>query len=469
MDAVRGRDFGRRAAVLVATLLLALGALAPSARAAGPVAAFGTGTASATFNQSLTFTIPVTMAAPIDRAEIRLSYPGDIGPFVDPVKPPTTTGPTTLTYNLDLTGAGHLVPNTLVTASWAVYPQGGGDPVVSQPLAYRYLDTTHDWRTVTDGILTVHWYDGTEAFARHELAIGSKALTDVSSLLGVTESEPVDFYIYPDAASFGAATGPSSGEFVVGRAYPSIRTLIAQISQSQLSDPLISVTVPHELTHLVFDSAVSNPYRYPPVWLNEGVAVYESEGYGTDRRAMIAQAVATGTVIPLTAIVSALPSGGDRGYLAETEGDSAVDFIVRTMGRDAMVKLVLAYKQGLTDDEAIQQALGQSMASFQTAWYQSIGAAAPTQYGPQPAPPGPTPSDWASVGGPGPGSSPAAGATAAAPGAASSAAPTASATAPASGTSGTGDALTLVLAAVVVVSAVVLAGIVLAGRRAASP
>lgn len=459
-----------RATALAAALLLTLGALAPAARAAGPVATFGTGSASATFNQSLVFSIPVTLAGPVARVEIQLGYPGATGPFVDPVQPPATSGSTTLTYHLDLTGSGHLVPNTVVTATWAVYPQGGGDPVVSPPLAYRYLDTTHDWRTVADGILTVHWYDGTEAFARHELALGLKALTDVSTLLGVTETAPVDFYIYPDSASFSAAVGPGSGEFVVGRAFPPIRTLIAQISQSQLSDPLISVTVPHELTHLVFDSAVGNPYRYPPVWLNEGVAVYESEGYGTDRRAMISQAVASGTVIPLTAIVSALPSGGNRGYLAETEGDSAVDFIVRTMGNDAMVKLVLAYKQGLTDDEALKQALGQDMAAFQAAWYQSIGAAAPKQYGPQPAPPGPTPSDWAAVASPGPGaSSPgASGSTGAASSAPSAPAPTSSASTPGNA-SGSGDDLTLVLAGIVVVSAAVLVGIVVAGRRAASP
>jgi len=35
----------------------------------------------------------------------------------------------------------------------------------------------------------------------------------------------------------------------------------------------------HELTHLVFDTAVRNPYHYPPRWLNEGVATYLTEGF----------------------------------------------------------------------------------------------------------------------------------------------------------------------------------------------
>jgi hypothetical protein len=43
--------------------------------------------------------------------------------------------------------------------------------------------------------------------------------------------------------------------------------------------------VPHELVHLVFDTAVKNPYHFPPRWLNEGLAVYLSEGNGTEYEA----------------------------------------------------------------------------------------------------------------------------------------------------------------------------------------
>ena len=37
--------------------------------------------------------------------------------------------------------------------------------------------------------------------------------------------------------------------------------------------------VAHELTHLVFNENTDNPYHEPPRWLNEGIAVYLSEGY----------------------------------------------------------------------------------------------------------------------------------------------------------------------------------------------
>ena len=67
---------------------------------------------------------------------------------------------------------------------------------------------------------------------------------------------------------------------------------------------------------------------------------------------------------------------------------------MRPKGQDALVALVAAYGDGLTDDEAFTSALGLDLAAFQAGWLADLGAAAPTQYGPQPAPPGPLPSGW---------------------------------------------------------------------------
>jgi hypothetical protein len=73
---------------------------------------------------------------------------------------------------------------------------------------------------------------------------------------------------------------------------------------------------------------------------------------------------------------------------------SAIDYLVREHGRDAMVALVVAYKDGLTDDEAFTKALGIDLATFQAGWLEGLGAQPPEQFGPQPAPPGPLPSGW---------------------------------------------------------------------------
>ena len=112
----------------------------------------------------------------------------------------------------------------------------------------------------------------------------------------------------------------------------------------------------------MFDTAVHNPYHFPPRWLNEGLAVYQSEGYPVDDRSAVTQAARQSTLIPLTGLVGQFPTSEERFRLAYGESVSAVDFFVRTYGQDALVKLISSYADGRTDDEAFSAAIGVDVA-----------------------------------------------------------------------------------------------------------
>ena len=144
----------------------------------------------------------------------------------------------------------------------------------------------------------------------------------------------------------------------------------------------------------MFDTAVSNPYHFPPHWLNEGLAVYLSQGYDRSDRETVGGAARSGTLIPLDGLSGQFPTGADRFFLAYAESVSAVDYLVRTHGQGAMVSLIRSYAEGRTDDEAFREALGTDMAAFGAAWLDDLGAKAPIRHGPQSAPPGPVPSAW---------------------------------------------------------------------------
>jgi hypothetical protein len=172
---------------------------------------------------------------------------------------------------------------------------------------------------------------------------------------------------------------------------------------------------------MVFDTASKNPYHSPPRWLNEGLAVYETEGYGASDRSMVEDAAKNGTLIPLDGLTGQFPNGNDF-FLAYAESVAAVDYMIRTHSSDALVSLVRSYADGRTNDEAFTAALGADMTAFSTAWFQSVNATPKPKYGPQSAPPGPVPSAWAGAAPGGANASAAPGAPAA-PGATSSAAP----------------------------------------------
>ncbi len=456
--------------VVLAIMLASLAGLPAASPSVAASIAFGTPTADARYDQSITFTVDLTTTAPMERVELWLRFPDTIGPYVVTVDDPATTGTRSLQYVLDLTGGGHLVPNTRFQATWAAYPSAGATPTTSRVLDVNYQDTTKDWRTVKGDIVTVHWYQGDKAFADKALAIGEKAIADTSELLGVTETESVDFFIYADDSSFRDALGPGTRENVGGEAHSDIRTLFALITPGEINDPWVGTVIPHELVHLVFDTAVNNPYRFPPRWLNEGLAVYLSEQYGARDRSLVADAVSSGSLMPLTALSGQFPTEFDRTSLAYAESVSAIDYLVRTFGQDTLVSLVKAYKDGLTDDEAFSRALGEDLAAFQAGWLAELGAQPPQQYGPVPAPSGPVPPEW-TVPQPTAATNPATGAGAT-DGLVASATPVTGAVTgpdqqnPASPAAGGGtDVALLILLAAVVITAIAGGALLLARRR----
>jgi hypothetical protein len=362
--------------------------------AAAEPATFGTPTASASYGKSLSFDQPVTLSGTPKRVEILIQFPGAPGPQAIEVR--SGSAAAKLSYQLPVT-SGSLLPNTKLTARWRVTATDG--IVTTGPsVSVTYEDTRFAWHTRSGELVTIHWYEGTDAFGGRALEIGERAVRETSRLLGVTEKDPIDFFVYADKSAFYDVLGPGSRENVGGQANAEIRTLFALIEPNEIDQPWVDTVVPHELTHLVFDTAVRNPYHFPPRWLNEGLAVYLSESYASSYRNAVEDAARDGSLIPLEGLTGQFPTTRDRFLLAYGESVSSVDYFIRTYGRDALVSLIKSYSRGLTDDEAFRDAIDIDAAAFDAAWRKDLDAKEPVAYGPKPAPAGPIPPGWTTTG-----------------------------------------------------------------------
>ncbi|HEX5147835.1 MAG TPA: peptidase MA family metallohydrolase [Candidatus Limnocylindrales bacterium] len=385
----------RRVARLAALAILGVAAIVPGgvapAAAAAPNVALPPPTATVRFLDSITFEGRTFVPAGVRRVEIVIDIEGQTRSIVGNVEF-EANATNDLRYVLPTPG-GDLFPNTSVRARFRE-TLDDGTVEDGRAATVRYEDGRYDWAVLDGEFVTVHWTSGGDAFGRRALKVADDAVREVTDLLGVAETDPIDFYVYADNDAFYDVIGPGARENVGGEAHPDIRTLFAQISASQIDDSWVGIVIPHELTHLVFDTAVGNPYHYPPRWLNEGIAVYLSEGYSGGDRASVDLAVQSGSLIPLQGLSGQFPTTAAQFRLAYAESTSAVDFLVGEYGRPAMVQLVRSYADGVTDDEAFSAALGLDVAGFEAAWLDSLGAAVPSPYGPLDAPPGPVPSDW---------------------------------------------------------------------------
>lgn len=380
------------AIVLAAGTAAAGSPFAMVVRAAG-VVSFGAITVRSTFQVGIDVEEPATLPAAVHRVEAVVHTGSDTRVLSDDVPIPATgAGPTSLTYHL-AAPPGQLLPNTLVQVHFRVTLADG--TTEDGPLgSVRYEDTRFAWKTLTGTIVRVHWAQGNDAFGQRALQIGDKAVADTSRLLGVVETSPIDFFIYPDTKSFYDVLGPGARENVGGVAFPDIRTLLANIGPNAVNDTWVGIVIPHELTHLVFGTAVDNPYHAPPHWFNEGLAVYLSQGYDSGDRTQVANAVGRRSIMPLAALDGQFPTTADRFSLAYAESVSALDYLIRTYGQAALVNLIHAWGGGVADDQAFHSALGVDVAGFQAGWLTAIGAPEPSPVGPKPAPPGPVPPGW---------------------------------------------------------------------------
>jgi hypothetical protein len=393
MNAGRGAA-ARRACGVIVSGLLGLLALA------GPVSAdsvsFGTPTATSTFGREIVFNQTVSGAS-FTEADIVLTLPGDIGPSVVKIKNPGAS----LKYTID-TSTGQIQPNTKIIARFQVV-LADGTTQRGPEVKVTYMDDRFNWQTEIGTYVTLHWYQGDAAFAQQALTMGENGICKSAKFLGVTETAPIDFFVYADQKSFYDALGPGTRENVGGEANTVTRTLFALIAPTDLG--YARTVVPHELTHVVFDDGTTNPYHAPPRWLNEGIAVYLSEGYGSSDKSLVSRAAKSKTLTPLQGLIGQFPTTADEFYLAYAESVSAVDYLIRNYGQASFQKLVKTYSTGASDDEAFTAAFGVTTTAVNKGWLAENGITSTPSFGPQRALAGPVPPGWTtsagSQGGPG--------------------------------------------------------------------
>jgi Peptidase MA superfamily len=386
--------------VALVTLLVGGLATAPTVAAADP--AFGEATATARFGEGIDVEQPVTLTEAAVRVEAVVRVAGSARTFLATIPTPAV-GSSTLRYHHE-TPPGALYPNTRVQLGFRVTHQDGR--IVDGPTTtVRYEDDRFAWQTLEGPLVRVHWVQGNDEFGRRALDVGERAVEEGTRLLGVQETEPIDFFVYGDRESFYDILGPAQRENVGGIALPEIRTLFANIPPSEVDDPWVGIVIPHELTHLVFGTATGNPYHEPPHWLNEGLADYLAQGYGSGARAAVEGAARSGELMPLRALVARFPTTPQKFSLAYDESVSAIDYLIRAHGQDALVSLIRSYAEGVSDDDAFRAALGVDVATFESGWLEDLGMDEPPAFGPLPAPPGPLPPGWAEAPAPTPGPS----------------------------------------------------------------
>lgn len=352
-----------------AALLLAAGLAVLTAGTAAAFDGFTGGNASSTYDEEIRFTVTYDGTAP-DRLELLIRTPGSDSSFVAPA----TSLPGGSGYVWD-TSVDYLTPNTVVTYRWRAID--GEEVTLSPERTIRYEDDRPglEWQAAELGEATVHWYGGAEAQARRFGELTAVGVEQAEELLGSELAGPVDVFVYDSQADFFGALGPGAREWTGAAAFSEIRTIFMWLGGG--SPAYLEQAMVHEVTHIVFHDATENPFHEPARWLNEGFATW-SESRSDDGERSIVESEARGDgLFAFEAITEQFPIGDRGALLSYAQGTSMVQQIVDDHGTDALASIMAAYRDGATDDEALEAGTGVPAAELYAAFFAEFGVDPP--------------------------------------------------------------------------------------------
>ncbi|MBI4283562.1 MAG: peptidase MA domain-containing protein [Chloroflexi bacterium] len=306
--------------------------------------------------------------SPVDINSVRLHYTVDRASYAQVTSdvsiefvPDTRVA---VSWALEMVKVGGLPPGASLEYWWTV-EDVKGDKVATAPARVQFEDKRYTWQSLTEGKITIYWYQGGNPFATELMSAAQQTLARLTEETGAYLKKPVKLYVYASTQDLlGAMIYPQ--EWTGGVAFAPYGIIAIGISPSNLSWGKGAIT--HELTHLVIHQMTYNPYSELPTWLDEGLAMYAEGALGTDFLGYLKKAMAEDSLISVPSLSSPFSAYAEASYLSYAESYSLVEFLLTSYGQSKMLQLLTTFSQGSSYDGALSTVYGFDMDGLDTAW-----------------------------------------------------------------------------------------------------
>lgn len=275
-----------------------------------------------------------------------------------------------VSWTWDMRRSGSLPPGTQIWWRWR-YTDDTGQETVTDQKTITWLDSIHNWQTLMEGKIRLHWYQSDRNFAQKLLDNAVSGLKRVEQDAGLSTDKPIDLYIYANTNDMKNAILYEPA-WTGGEAYPEHNIVIIGVGPSDLSWGLRAEV--HELTHVIVGHLTFSCLGSVPTWLNEGLAVYSEGNLDPGSQTQLDNAIKNDTLLSVRSLSGPFSEIADKANLSYSESYSIVKFLIQTYGRDKMTALLLALRDGNTIDTALKQVYGFNVEGLEDAWRADIGA-----------------------------------------------------------------------------------------------
>ena len=247
------------------------------------------------------------------------------------------------------------------------------------PVTASYIDGTLPWTLASEGLVEIWYYAGGEAVEADARAGIRAALDILRDRFGAELERPTRLMLYGDLEQMRRDLGGGTSPWTGGAAIADLNVTVLHAPVVN-RDPLdLQATVAHEITHIVLEHRTHNSFGGLPAWLHEGLATTVEaeikERFAYDD--IMTRLVAEDNFVSLRGITGSFPADSQAAVNAYAQSNSLVTYIIETWGREGIAALLEAYAGGVSDDEAVQAALGVSLDELNRAWLGTHGVESP--------------------------------------------------------------------------------------------
>ena len=233
----------------------------------------------------------------------------------------------------------------------------------------RFDDDRYGWKSLAGDSVTLFWYSGDQSFAQELMDSALATLDKLATDTGAHLEQPVRVYVYASSQDLrGAMVYPQ--EWTGGVAFTEYGIVALGVDAGSLAWGKRSLA--HELAHLVTYQMTFNPYGDLPSWLEEGLSMYAEGNLRNDLQSILTEAISEDNLISVRSLSGSFPAKAEEAGLYYAQSYSLVNFLIHDYGKDRMLQLLSAFKEGSAHDDALLEVYGFDTDGLDDLWRQSL-------------------------------------------------------------------------------------------------
>ena len=198
--------------------------------------------------------------------------------------------------------------------------------------------------------------------------LAEQAYTTFSRTFGYTPPPPIRIEVYRSHADFSVRTVGLAGLGALGVSFGTTLAFDSPAAKDEAGPFNWGSTVWHELAHTFTLGKTDNRI---PRWFSEGLSVYEEHhglapGWGFNVTPDFLAAFKAGKLVPVSRMNDGFmhPAYARQVQFSYYQASLVCELIARDWGEPAILKMLDAYKEGLTSDQVFQRVLGMNLQAF---------------------------------------------------------------------------------------------------------